>query len=204
MYKCHASSNQQCKTQLSCMLRRCVNRNLFRTELVHEAILYAESNHLNWSQWKSLDLLIIWCRSLLLLLDQILLPGAFLFQFLHLTTFKCQIIWKHSSHTREQLSESLQSTASIYMLLHFGYLWQFHPQSCEILCQHEVCLMHAHQSWQASSISRFRTAAALSSSRRCAWWQTVRGTFFQPFRNAISRQSFGKFLVMVLVWWLLS
>ena len=44
----------------------------------------------NSSQWKSLDLLITWWRSLLLLLDQILLPGTFLFQFLHLTTLKCQ------------------------------------------------------------------------------------------------------------------
>ena len=59
--------------------------------------------------------------------------------------------------------------------------------------------MHAYQSWQASSISRFRTAAALSSSRRCAWWRTVRDTFFQPFCNAISRQSLGKCLVMVMV-----
>ena len=93
------------------------------------------------------------------------------------------------------------ATTSIYMVLHFGYHLTIHPKCWEILCQHEVCLMHAHQSWQAASISRFRTAAALSSSRRCAWWQTVRDTFFQPFRNAISRQSLGKFLVMVLVWW---
>ena len=105
--------------------------------------------------------------------------------------------WKH-------LSESLQSTASIYMLLHFGYHLTIHPKCWEILCQHEVCPMLTHQSWQAASISRFRTAAALSSSRRCAWWQTVHDTFFQPFRNAISRQSLGKFLVMVLVWWLPS
>ena len=68
-------------------------------------------------------------------------------------------------------------------------LWQFHPQLWEIFCQHEVCPMLTHQSWQASSISRFRAAAAFSSSRKCAWWQTVRDTFFQPFRNAISRQS---------------
>ena len=78
------------------------------------------------------------------------------------------------------------------MLLHFGYHLTIHPKFWKILCQHEVWLMHAHQSWQAASISRFRTAAALSSSRRCAWWQTVRDTFFQPFRNAIARQSLGK------------
>ena len=83
-------------------------------------------------------------------------------------------------------------------------LWQFHPQLWEIFCQHEVLLMHAHQSWQAASISRFRTAAAFSSSRRCAWWQTVHDTFFQPCGNAISRIFLGKFLAMVLVWWLLS
>ena len=90
------------------------------------------------------------------------------------------------------------------MLLHFGYHLTIHPKCWEILCQHEVCPMHAHQSWQAASISRFRTTAALSSSRRCAWWQTVRDTFFQPFRNAISRQSLGKLLVTVVVWWLPS
>ena len=95
----------------------------------------------------------------------------------------------------------IAATASIYMLLHFGYHLTIHPKCWEILCQHEVCPMLTHQSWQAASISRFRTAAALSSSRRCAWWQTVRDTFFQPFRNAISR--LGKFLV-TLVWWLPS
>ena len=68
------------------------------------------------------------------------------------------------------------------MLLHFGYFSAI-PSTALRNPLPTWSLPDSQQSWQAASISRFRTAAALSSSRRCAWWQAVRDTFFQPFRN---------------------
>ena len=175
---------------------------------------YAEF-HLNSSQWKSLDLLITWCRSLLLLLDHILLPCIFFFQFLHLTTLKCQrksstlswsMIMKGSKDFAKQstnkcqklLSKIIPVTQSGRFCQSLGNTFQSRRSTCsciylqtttfwiffgnsihsffwEILCQHEVWLMHIHQSWQAASISRFRTSAALSSSRRRAWCQSMSG-----------------------------
>ena len=106
--------------------------------------------------------------------------------------------WKHLSKSSQfmQLHPCIDATA-FWMILTLSstVLWNPLPT---------WSLPDAHQSWQAASISRFRTAAALSSSRRCAWWQTVHDTFFQPCGNAISRQSLGKFLVMVRLWWLLG